>query len=160
MSNSKVVNINSTAQFRTILSQNEYVIVDFHAVWCGPCKVISPIFEQLASQNAQPGSVVFVKVDVDQQTEVASMYGISAMPTFLVIKSGNVTQTVRGANPPALTAAVQNAVSDAKKSAPKPQAQPKAKEEEKKNTDEAGNEETVSGGYTLNHGTGWRMSLT
>jgi thioredoxin 1 len=77
------------------------------------------------------------------------------MPTFLIIKSGKVIQTIRGANPPALNAAVKNVVADVAKSAPKPQ----PAEETKANTDGEGNEETVSGGYSKTKGSEWKMSL-
>ena len=77
------------------------------------------------------------------------------MPTFIVVKNGKVVQTIRGANPPALNAAVNNAVADAAKSSPKPQ--PAA--ETKAKTDDGVNEETVSGGYSMSKGTGWKMSL-
>ncbi|MBW0487825.1 hypothetical protein O181_027540 [Austropuccinia psidii MF-1] len=71
-------------------------IVDFTASWCGPCKVISPTFEELASQNTVD-KVKFYKVDVDQVPDAASKAGISAMPTFLVYKNGQVIDTLRGA---------------------------------------------------------------
>ena len=79
------------------------------------------------------------------------------MPTFLVIKNGNVVQTIRGANPPALNAAVKNVVADAAKSAPKPEPEPA--EETKAKTDGEENEESASGGYSMTKGSGWRMSL-
>ena len=78
------------------------------------------------------------------------------MPTFLVIKSGNVVQTIRGANPPALNAAVKNVVADAAKSAPKPE----PAEETKAKTGDEENEESASGGYSMTKGSGWRMSLS
>lgn len=77
------------------------------------------------------------------------------MPTFLVIKDGKVVQTIRGANPPALNAAVKNVIADVAESAPKPQ--PAA--ETKANTVGEENEETVSGGYSMTKGSGWKMSL-
>jgi len=70
------------------------------------------------------------------------------MPTFIVLKNIDVVQTIRGANPPALNAAVRNALSDIAKSAPKPQ--PAA---------EPVNEQTVSGSYGITQGSGWKMSL-
>lgn len=75
---SKVVAITSSQHFRSILSSSTYVVVDFYADWCGPCKMISPIFEQLAAQEAKPGRITFVKVNVDHQRDVAATYGISA----------------------------------------------------------------------------------
>jgi len=77
------------------------------------------------------------------------------MPTFLIIKNGKVVQTIRGANPPALNAALKNVVADAAKSAPTPQ--PAA--ETKANTDSGENEEAVGGGYSMTKGSGWKMSL-
>ena len=75
---SKVISITSNQHFKSTLASSSYVIVDFYADWCGPCKQISPIFEQLAAQEAKPGRIVFCKVNVDNQKDVASTYGISA----------------------------------------------------------------------------------
>ncbi|KAF2202547.1 thioredoxin [Delitschia confertaspora ATCC 74209] len=109
----KIIPITSSSHFNTLLSQSTYTIVDFYADWCGPCKTIAPVFAQLAEKETQQGRVQFCKVDVDSQQDVARKYGVSAMPTFLVIKGGSVTDTIRGANPSALTAAVRKAVNDA-----------------------------------------------
>ena len=75
---SKVTSITSSQHFRTVTSSSKITIVDFYADWCGPCKVISPIFEQLATAETKPGRIVFCKVNVDNQRDVASTYGISA----------------------------------------------------------------------------------
>lgn len=75
---SKVVPITSQQQFKSLVSSSTYVVVDFYADWCGPCKQISPIFEQLANQEAKPGRLTFCKVNVDNQRDVAQTYGISA----------------------------------------------------------------------------------
>lgn len=72
--------------------------------------MIAPTFESLSTKHSKPNRITFVKVDVDRQQEVARRHGITAMPTFLVFKSGSVIETIRGANPPALTAAVEKAV--------------------------------------------------
>ncbi|KIW05929.1 thioredoxin [Verruconis gallopava] len=112
---SKINHVSSSAQFSKVLSSNTCVVVDFFAEWCGPCKAIAPIFEQLATSHAQPGKVAFVKVDVDQSQDIAERYGVSAMPTFLVFKNGSVFETVRGANPSALRAAVAKASAEAAK---------------------------------------------
>jgi thioredoxin 1 len=113
------VEITSTSQFEKILSDTSAVIVDFHATWCGPCHAVAPIYAKLAEEHSAPGSVALVKVDVDEQPEIAAKYGISAMPTFLVINNGNVVQTIRGANPPALKKAVADAAASAKTAEPK-----------------------------------------
>jgi len=75
---SKVISITSSQHFQTVTTSSSYTIVDFYADWCGPCKVISPIFEQLAAAESKPGRIAFCKVNVDQQRDVASTYGISA----------------------------------------------------------------------------------
>lgn len=95
---SKVMSVTSPQHFRTITSSSTYTVVDFYAdvssransptgpplqrltldQWCGPCKVISPIFEQLAAAESKPGRIVFAKVNVDNQRDVASTYGVSA----------------------------------------------------------------------------------
>ena len=110
--------INSTSQFQELLASTTYVLVDFHATWCGPCHAIAPVYETLSTQHTAKDAIAFVKVDVDEQPEIAAKYGITAMPTFLVIKEGNVVQTIRGANPPALKKAVGEAVAEVK-AAPK-----------------------------------------
>ncbi|KAL2150220.1 hypothetical protein VTH82DRAFT_7896 [Thermothelomyces myriococcoides] len=102
--------ITSPAHWRQTLSSHAIVVADFYADWCGPCKMIAPTFESLASKYAKPNKIAFVKVDVDSQGEVAQEYGVRAMPTFLVLRNGSVINTIRGANPPALTAAVDEAV--------------------------------------------------
>lgn len=75
---SKVVAINSQAHFKSTLASTTYLVVDFYADWCGPCKQISPVFEQLAGSESKPGRLTFCKVNVDSQKEVAGTYGISA----------------------------------------------------------------------------------
>lgn len=75
---SKVISVTSTQHFSQTLQSSTYLVVDFYADWCGPCKVISPIFEQLAAQESKPGRITFAKVDVDAQRQVASSYGVSA----------------------------------------------------------------------------------
>ncbi|KAI9702226.1 MAG: hypothetical protein M1820_006309 [Bogoriella megaspora] len=114
-----ITHITSSSHFSTQLTSNVYVIADFYADWCGPCKAIAPVFEQLASAEGKPGKLSFVKIDVDAQQDIARQYGVAAMPTFLILKNGSVKNTIRGANPSALRAAVSSAAADAKNAAPK-----------------------------------------
>lgn len=79
--------------FDQILSQNERVIVQFSAVWCGPCRMITPIIEQLAEENKD----VFIgKLDVDGNPNVSGLFGISSIPTILYFKNGKLWETTRG----------------------------------------------------------------
>ncbi|KAF2634412.1 thioredoxin-domain-containing protein [Massarina eburnea CBS 473.64] len=108
----KTISVSSSSHFDKLIGSSTYTIVDFYADWCGPCKTIAPVFHSLAEKESKPGRIQFVKVDVDSQQDIAKKYGVSAMPTFLVIKGTSVTETIRGANPSALTAAVRKAVND------------------------------------------------
>merc|ERR1712187_108425 len=72
-----------------ILKDNEVVFVDFTASWCPPCKMIKPIYEELAEEHKDNSKVKFVKVDVDENDKVAAEYKIRSMPTFKVFKNGN-----------------------------------------------------------------------
>jgi thioredoxin 1 len=73
-----ITHITSPAHLSTLSSSNTYLILDFYADWCGPCKAIAPVFEQLASANASTGKLAFGKVDVDAQQAIARQYGVSA----------------------------------------------------------------------------------
>lgn len=75
---SKVIAVTSAAHFSQLLSNATYTIVDFYADWCGPCKTIAPVFQNLAEKETKPGRMQFVKVNVDSQQEVARKYGVSA----------------------------------------------------------------------------------
>ncbi len=72
------------------------VIIDFYATWCGPCKVISPKFEEYSEKFT---NLKFVKIDVDNSPELAKKFEIQAMPTFKVVENGNVVDELVGANP-------------------------------------------------------------
>ncbi len=74
----QITQVSSSSQFSKLLSSNTYVITDFYADWCGPCKVIAPTFEQLAKSHAKAGKIAFAKVNVDDQQEITQQYGVSA----------------------------------------------------------------------------------
>ena len=69
-----------------ILKAQIPVVVDFYADWCGPCKMMSPLMEKLSSEYE--GKVKFCKVNVDEEAQLASMFGIEVIPTLIVIKGG------------------------------------------------------------------------
>ncbi|GJE89643.1 thioredoxin family protein [Phanerochaete sordida] len=95
------------SEFQQIIGQDKYTVFDFWATWCGPCKVISPIFEKLAEQFP---NVEFYKVDVDAAEQISQEVGIRAMPTFVLFKNGQKVKELVGANPAGLQALLQSAV--------------------------------------------------
>jgi thioredoxin 1 len=82
-----------------VLKSDKLTVVDFWAEWCGPCKALGPVVEQLATDNA--GKVNVGKLDVDSNPEVSMKYGIRSIPTILFIKGGQVVDKVVGAVPKA-----------------------------------------------------------
>ncbi len=70
------------------------VLVDFYAQWCGPCKTLSPILEQI--EKEYEGKVNILKVDVDENPELASQFNIKSIPTLMLFKKGNILQTMKG----------------------------------------------------------------
>ena len=74
--------------FNSIINENRPVIVDFHALWCGPCKVQSPILQQVAEELGE--RVKVIKIDVDQNQELASRYQIQSVPTLMIFKNGEI----------------------------------------------------------------------
>ncbi len=80
-----------------VLNSPVPVLVDFWAVWCGPCRLIAPIVEELGQQYE--GKLKVYKVDVDQEQQLAMQYGIMSIPTLLLFKNGQVVEQIVGALP-------------------------------------------------------------
>lgn len=79
----------------TVLKSDQPVLIDFWAVWCGPCRNIAPIVEELAEEYE--GRAVVGKLDVDSNRDTAVKYGIQAIPTLLLVKDGEIADRVVGA---------------------------------------------------------------
>ncbi|KAJ9479753.1 Thioredoxin-1 [Pseudozyma hubeiensis] len=97
--------IESYEEFQTLINGDKPVVIDFWATWCGPCRVIGPIFEKI-SETPAGDKLGFYKVDVDAQEKIAAEVGIKAMPTFVFFKDGKNVKQVLGANPQALQQAI------------------------------------------------------
>lgn len=77
-----------------VLGSDKPVVIDFWAEWCGPCRMMGPVFKDL---EAEMPDVKFVKVDVDSNNELAQQYEVRSIPSFLVMKAGAVAKTIVGA---------------------------------------------------------------
>ncbi len=79
---------------RELLQSEQPTLVDFYADWCGPCRVMAPVVEELADDVKGQANVV--KVNVDESPELANQYGVQAIPTFIVIRNGKATTKLVG----------------------------------------------------------------
>lgn len=112
---SKTVHIESTAQFSELLSRSAIVVADFYADWCGPCRQIAPVYEQLSEQLSRPDRITFTKINTDQQQELARNHGVRAMPTFMIFKHATKIEGIEGADPRRLNAAIRKVAEEATK---------------------------------------------
>jgi thioredoxin 1 len=81
-------------QFASTVENNDIVLVDFWAEWCGPCKMIAPLLDELAGDY--DGKVKIGKVNIDDFQDIATQYGIRAIPTLLIFKGGEVIEQIVG----------------------------------------------------------------
>jgi thioredoxin 1 len=89
-----VLSINKDQFQKEVIEKKGLVMVDFYADWCGPCKLTSPIIEELSEEHKD---ISFVKVNVDNNQELASQYSVFSIPTFIVFKDGTLATQFVGA---------------------------------------------------------------
>ena len=92
-----VIHVNKD-NFEQIKNGDKPVLIDFYADWCGPCRMVAPIVEEIAAEN---DDIVVAKVNVDDQPELASEFGVFSIPTLVVLKDGKVAARSTGARPKA-----------------------------------------------------------
>jgi len=85
-----IIDIKSQEEFNQVIEDNEKVLVDFWAQWCGPCKMVAPALDQL---NKELDNVIIAKVDIDNVTDVPEKYGVRSIPTLLKFENGLSQET-------------------------------------------------------------------
>lgn len=86
--------INSISEFEELINSEKLTVVDFFATWCGPCKMLGPVFQGVADELGN--KVNFIKVDIDQFNEIASKYQVASVPTIIYFKNGNIIDKTVG----------------------------------------------------------------
>lgn len=84
--------------FEQVKNSEKTVLLDFYADWCGPCRMVSPIVEEIANENPQ---YLVGKINVDAEPELAAEFGVASIPTLIVIKNGKIVNQSTGARPKA-----------------------------------------------------------
>ena len=90
------ININKNNFRNEVLDSEKPVLLDFWASWCGPCRMVSPIVDEIAAER---GDIKVGKVNVDEQPELAAQFGVMSIPTLVVMKGGKVANQMVGARP-------------------------------------------------------------
>jgi len=94
---SKPVTVSDATFDQEVLKSDVPVLVDFWAVWCGPCRMVAPILDEIAEEKA--GSLKVAKVNVDENARVAAQLGITSIPTLILYKDGQPVERIVGAQP-------------------------------------------------------------
>ncbi len=90
------INVNKDNFKREVLESGKTVLIDFWASWCGPCRMVSPIIDEIAEER---NDIKVCKVNVDEQAELANAFGIMSIPTLVVMKDGKIAAQAQGASP-------------------------------------------------------------
>ena len=93
-----VIHINKSNFQNEVLNSEKPVLLDFWAPWCGPCRMVSPVVDEIASER---GDIKVGKVNVDEQPELAGQFGVMSIPTLVVMKNGKLANKTVGAKPKA-----------------------------------------------------------
>lgn len=88
----------SKNNFDLVKNSDKTVLIDFFAEWCGPCRMVSPIVDEIAEENPQ---ILVAKVNVDEEVELAEAFGVASIPTLVVMKNGKIVNQSSGARPKA-----------------------------------------------------------
>jgi thioredoxin 1 len=97
MASDKIVMISEQNFESEVLKSDKPVLVDFWAPWCGPCKMVAPVLDELATENE--GKIRIAKLNVDENQQIAYQFGVQSIPTFILFKDGQMADRMLGAVP-------------------------------------------------------------